>query len=153
MHLKELQGLLDQISKIVSFPLAVVDFISEVCVLSLEQVHDWQDLSIVWHESFSDGVGASNEGLQDFECDSDNFWVSSVQSSLNWNNQLGNNWQDLGSSLLKHIKNTLDGKESVWVHFLSNTLEKDWQVMMVVELLNFYFPVDFVLRSMLDGYW
>lgn len=153
MHFEQLEGLLNQISEVISFPLAVINFITQVGVFGLEQVHDWQDLSIVRHKGFSDGVGASNKSLQDFQSDTNNFWVSSVQSSLDWNNQLGDDWQDFGSTFLKHVENTLHGEESVWVHFLSDTLEKDWQVVMVVELLNFYFPVDFVLGSVLNGDW
>jgi len=153
VHFKEFECLLNKVSEVISFPLAVINFITKVGVLGLEQVHDWQDLSIVWHKSLSDGVGTGNESLQDFKGNTNNFWVSGVQGSLNWDNQLRNDWQDLGSSLLKHIKNTLDGKESVWVHFLSDTLEKDWEVMMVIELLNLNFPVDFVLGSVLNGDW
>ena len=48
MHLKELEGLLDQVSEIVSFPLAIVNLVTKVEILSLEQVHDRQDLSVVW---------------------------------------------------------------------------------------------------------
>ena len=73
--------------------------------------------------------------------------------TLNWNNELWDDWEDLGSTLFKHIENSLDGEESVWVLLLSHTLEEDWQVVMIVELGNIDLPVDSVLRSVLDGDW
>ena len=144
MHFKKFKGLLDQISEVVSFSLTVINLVTEVSIFGFEQIHNWKDLSVVWHKSLSNGVGAGHEGLQDFQGDGDNLWVPGVQSSLNWDNELGDDWQDLGSSLLEHIKNTLDCEESVWVHFLPNALEKDWEVMVIIQLLNLYLPVDFV---------
>ena len=108
MHLEELESLLNKVSKIVALPLAVVDLVPEVCIFGLEQVHDWQDLSVVWHQSLANGVGAGYEGLQDFQGNCDNLWVSRVQSSLDWNNKLWDERQNFGATLLKHIKNTLD---------------------------------------------
>lgn len=83
--------------------------------------------------------------MQDFQSDSDDLWVTSVQGSLNRDNELWDDWQHFGSTLFEHVENTLHGQESVWVHFFSNTFEKDWQVMMVVKLLDLDLPVDLVL--------
>ena len=47
----------------------------------------------------------------------------------------------------------MNGKESVWVHFLSDTFEEDWKIMMVIELLNVDFPVDLILWSVFNGNW
>ena len=73
--------------------------------------------------------------------------------TLDWNNELRNNWKYLSTSLFEHIKDTLHCEEPVWVLLLSDALEEDGQVMMVVKLLNFNLPVDLVLRAMLNGNW
>ena len=56
MHLEQFERLLDQVTKVVRFPLAIINFISQVVVSSLEQVHNWQNLSVVWDEGLTDGV-------------------------------------------------------------------------------------------------
>ena len=89
--------------------------------------------------------------MQDFKGDSNNFWVSGVQSSLNWDNQLRNDWENLGTTFLEHVEDTLDSKESIWINLLSDTLEENRKVMMVIQLLDVDFPVDFVLWSMFNG--
>ena len=48
-------------------------------VLVLEQVRAGQDLAVVGHEGLTDGVAASDEGLQDLEGDRDNLGVTGVQ--------------------------------------------------------------------------
>ena len=77
-------------------------------------------------------------------------WVN-MFLTLNRDDQLGNNWKDLSATLLKHIKDTLDGEESVWVLLFTDTLKEDWEIMMIVELLDLHFPVDAELRTVLDG--
>lgn len=62
-----------------------------------------------------------------------------------------NDGKHLSTTLLKHIKNSLNGEESVWVLLLSDTFEEDGKIMMVVKLLDLDFPVDLVLRSVLNG--
>lgn len=154
MHLEQFQGLLNQITKIVSFSLTVVNFVTQVGIPRLEQVHDGQDLSIVWHECLTDGIGAGDECLQNFQGDGDDLWITRVQRRLYWDNELWDDGQDLGTALLKHVEDTLDGQEPVRIHFLSDTLEEDRQVVMVVELLDLDLPVDLVLwRVMLDCHW
>lgn len=64
---------------------------------------------------------------------------------------MGNNGEDLGSTLLKHVEDTLDGEESVGIDLLTDTFEENGEVMMVIELGDINFPVDFVLRSVVDG--
>jgi hypothetical protein len=71
--------------------------------------------------------------------------------TLNGNDKLGNDWKHLSTSLFEHIEHSLHSEESVWVLLLSNSLEEDRKVMMVVKLLDLDFPENFVLGSMLDG--
>ena len=153
MHLEQLEGLLNEVSQIHSLSLTVIDLVSDVGVLDLEEVHDWQNLPVVRHEGLADGLGAGNESLQDFQSDGDDVNVSGVQSSLNWDDELRNNGKNLGTSSLKHIENALNSKESVGVHLFTDAFKEDWQVVMIVELLNFDLPLDLVLRTMLNCNW
>ena len=79
VNFEHLEGRLDQFSKVLPLSLAVVDLVTEVVVLGLHQVHDWQNLTVVWHQGFSDSVRAGDQTLQDLKGDSDNFWVACVQ--------------------------------------------------------------------------
>jgi len=63
---------------------------------------------------------------------------------------LGNDGENLGTTLLEHVKDTLHGKEAVGVLLFADTLEEDGQVMMVIELHNIDLPLNFVLRAMLN---
>jgi hypothetical protein len=45
----------------------------------------------------------------------------------------------------------LDGEESVGVHLLTDAFKEDRQVVMVIELLDLDLPLDFILRSVLNG--
>jgi hypothetical protein len=72
--------------------------------------------------------------------------------TLDGDDQLGDDWEDFGSTLFQHIEDSLDGEETVGVLLLSNTLEKDREVVVVVELLDLYLPVDLKLGTVLDGY-
>jgi len=151
MSLEELEGHLDEVTQVGSLSLSVVDLVSEVIVLSLEEVEDGEDLSVVGYESFADGVGAQDEGLEDLEGDLDDLGITSVEGSLDWDNELGDDGKHLGSTLLEHVEDTLDGEESVGVNLLAYTFEENGEVMMVIELGDIHFPVDLVLRSVLDG--
>ena len=49
MRLEHLEGLHDKVTKILALTLGVVDHVTLVLVLGLEQVHDGEDLTVVWH--------------------------------------------------------------------------------------------------------
>ena len=102
-------------------------------------------MSVVWHESLSNSVRACNKGLQDFEGNGDDLWVSGVEGGLDWDNQLWNDWKYFSTSLFKHVEYSLNGKESIWVHLFSDSFEEDWQVVMIIQLLDINFPINFVL--------
>lgn len=62
-----------------------------------------------------------------------------------------NDWQNLSTTFLKHVKDTLNSEESIWVLLFTNSLEENGQVMVIVKLLDFNLPVDTVLGTMLNG--
>lgn len=79
--------------------------------------------------------------------------ILNILLTLDWDDELWDDWKDLGSALFEHIEHSLHREESVWILLLSDTLEEDWQVVMVVELSNINLPVDSVLGSVLNGDW
>jgi len=151
--LEHLEGLLDQVTQDELLALRVLDLVSNVHIVLLEQVHDWEDLTVVWDESLTDGVGASNQDLQDLEGDGDDLWVTGVQRGLDWDDELWDDWEHLGATLLQHVEASLDREETVRVLLLADTFEEDWQVVMVVQLHNVDLPEDLVWWSVLDGDW
>ena len=79
--------------------------------------------------------------------------LQQIYLTLNGDDELRNDGENLSTALFEHVKDTLNGQESVWVLLFTNTLEENWKVMVVVKLLNFNLPVDSVLRSMLNSNW
>ena len=71
--------------------------------------------------------------------------------TLDGDNKLRDDGEDLSTTLLKHVEDTLDGEESVRILLLTDALEENGQIMMIVELLNLNLPVDAVLGTVLDG--
>jgi hypothetical protein len=71
--------------------------------------------------------------------------------TLDRNNKLRDNWENLGTALLKHIKDSLNSQEAIGILFFSDALEKNWEIVVVVKLLDFYLPVDPKLRTMFYG--
>ena len=136
------------------FSLAVVNFISNVCILCFEQIQDWQDLSVIWNKGFSNSIRACHQSLQNLKSDCYIFWVSGIQSSFDWDDQLRNDWQHLCSTRFKHIKDSLNSQESIWVHFFSDSFKEDGKIVMEIKLLSVYFPVDLVLwTKVLNSDW
>jgi len=66
---------------------------------------------------------------------------------------LWNNWKNFSSTLFKHVEDTLNSKESVWINFLPYSFKEDWKIMMVIKLLDINFPINFVLWTMFNGNW
>lgn len=76
--------------------------------------------------------------------------VTGVKCRLNRDNELGDNGEDLSITLLKEIEDTLNGKESVRILLLTDTLHEDRKVMMVIKLVDFDFPGNLVGGTVLD---
>ena len=74
-----------------------------------------------------------------------------MQLTLDGDNELGNNWENLGTTLLEHIEGSLHGEESVWVLLLTDALEEDGQVVMVVERHDVNLPEELVGGTVVDG--
>lgn len=153
MLFKQLKSELDQISQVAHFSLTVVNSITYVGILCFEQIQNRKNLSVIWHKSFTDSIRASNQLLQDFQSNCNYFWISCIQGSLDRNNKLWYNRQNLSTSFFQHIKYTLYCDEPVWVTFLSDSFKENRKIMVVVELLDMNFPVNFVLGTMFNRDW
>jgi len=73
-----------------------------------------------------------------------------IKLTLNWDDQLGNDGEDLGTTLLEHVEDTLHSKEAVGVLLFADAFEEDRQVMMIIKLHNIDLPLDLVLGSVLN---
>lgn len=150
MCLEHLECLHDEVTKVLSLALAVVDGITLVQVLGLEQVHDWQDLTVVWHKGLTDGITALDKRLQDVESSGNNLGITGVECRLDGNDELRDDGEDLGLAVSEQIEDTLDSKESVWVLLFTDSLHEDGEVVMVVELVHLNLPCNLVGRAVLN---
>ena len=85
VHLEQFERCNDHVTQALTLALAVVDLVSLVQVLGLEEVHDGEDLTIVGHEGLANGVTAEDEVLQDVEGSGDDCGVTGVQSRCTHN--------------------------------------------------------------------
>lgn len=70
--------------------------------------------------------------------------------TLDGDDELRNDGEDLGTTLLEHVEDALHCEETVWVLLLTDALEEDGQIMVVVQLLDLNLPIDTVLGTMLN---
>jgi len=120
MCLEYFEGLLDQVAKVQSLALRVIDLVSQVHVLGLVEVEHRQDLSVVGYEGFTDGVGAHHQCLEHFQSDLDDLDVAGVQCgyskgltkmvklTFDRDDQLGDDREDFSATLFEHVEGTLD---------------------------------------------
>ena len=76
---KHFKGRLDQVSQVLALSLAVVDLVSKVDVLDLHQVKNGKDLAVVGDQGLADSIGASDESLENLQCDRNDLWIARVQ--------------------------------------------------------------------------
>ena len=79
VHLEHFERLLNQIAEVLLLALRVVDAVTNVQVLLLEEVHDRQDLTVVRHKSLTDGITAGDKGLEDVQGSGDDVGITGVQ--------------------------------------------------------------------------
>ena len=77
--LEHLERLLDQVAQVLLLALRVVNAVTNVQVLLLEEVHDREDLAVVGHEGLADRITADDESLEDVQGSGDNVRITSVQ--------------------------------------------------------------------------
>ena len=80
-------------------------------------------------------------------------WLNSETEcilTLNRDDELRDDGEDLGLAVHEQIANTLDGKESVRILFLTDALHEDRQVVMVVQLAHLNLPGNLVGGTVLN---
>jgi len=117
--LKDLQRLLDEVAHVFPLLLAVVDAVTRVQVLVLEDVHDGEDLAVVWDERLAHQVGGHHQVLQDLERGAQHLVVPHAQGVLDGDDELWDDWEDLGASVLQHVVNALACEELIGVGCLA----------------------------------
>ena len=73
-----------------------------------------------------------------------------VRLTLDRDDELGDNGEDLSLAVLEEVEDTLAGEEAVGLLLLADTLHEDGEVVMVVELLGLNLPLNHVGRAVLD---
>jgi hypothetical protein len=99
-------------------------------------------LSIVWHESFADHISRLDQVLEHLERRRNHVDVASIQclcirrDTLDWDNQLRDNGEDLVASLVQKVVDALTRQKGVRLFGLAQTREKEREIVVVVQLLN-----------------
>lgn len=63
--------------------------------------------------------------------------VFHVQCILDGDDELWNNWKNLGTAMLQHVMNPLSCKELVRMCCFTESVKEHWQVVVVVKLFDF----------------
>ena len=154
VHFQLFQRLNDQLAKIDPLSLAVVKFVSQVVVFIDKHVQHRQDLTVVRHQRLADQscpAGdrhvAVHQRLQDLEHLDDHVLLAGVEGRLDRDDELGNHGEHLVGTRFQHIHDTLLRHKGIRQFLLSQTVKEDWQIMVEVELLDFYLPRQSVRHS------
>jgi len=144
----------DEVTQRLALLLRIINPVAKVLILRLEEIEDRQYLTVVWHKSLTDHLARHDHLLQHLEHGADDLGVARVQGRLDWNNQLRDHGQDLRAAVLQHVVHPLHCKEAVWLLLFAQAVEEDWEVMVVVKLLDVDLPADAVVHAAmlnLDG--
>lgn len=144
MLLQRLKRLLDEVAQVDLAALSEVDLVAHVLVLVLEDVQHWQNLPVVRHERLADRLRTHDELLHDLERDGDNVGVARVQRScalgrartFDGDDELRDDGQNLGAAVLEQVEGALQGEEAVGLLLLSDAVEEERQVVVVVQVLD-----------------
>jgi hypothetical protein len=58
--------------------------------------------------------------------------MKDIKLTLNRDDKLRNDGEHLGTTFFKHIKDTLDSEETVWVLLLSDAFKENGEIMVIV---------------------
>lgn len=81
MRLKDLQGLLDQVTQNAALSLRVLNFVTDADTTLLKEIQHWQNLPVVRDHCSAHSIWTSYQHLQDFQSNLNNLRVTSVQGS------------------------------------------------------------------------
>ena len=73
-----------------------------------------------------------------------------AQLTLDGDDELRDDGEDLGVSACQKVKDSLNSKESVWVLLLADTLHEDWEIVMIIKLVHLNFPLNLVRLTVLN---
>ena len=90
-----------------------------------QQIHNRQDLAIVWNESLCNCLGGFDEQLDFLKGLDHDLLALGLQGILDRNDQLGKNWENLVFSAFDELIAATIGKELGWLIRLLETLKED----------------------------
>lgn len=61
---------------------------------------------------------------------------------------MGDYWQNFVVANFEHVLHALYSQKAIWVLLLSDTIEENWEVVMVIELLHVNLPANYVLDTL-----
>ena len=87
------------------------------------------------------------QGVQDIrggggDCAASYLCVPCVEGSLDGNDELGDDWQDLAASCLEHVLYPLHCQELVGLLCFPHPIEEDGQVVVVIQLAHIHLYID-----------
>ena len=112
-----------------------------------EEIHDWQDLSVVGNQALREHIACLDEVLQVDQSFDNDLRLLGVEGLLDGDDQLGKHWQDALLAGLDQRGQALVRQELVGVLGLAKTVEEDGQVVVVVKFLNLYDPSDLAMGT------
>lgn len=62
--------------------MGVFDLVADAAVAVSENVENWQDLAIIWHQGFSDHLSGKDQFLNNFKHGGDYFRVAGVEGGF-----------------------------------------------------------------------
>jgi hypothetical protein len=75
------------------------------------------------------------------------FKRSNSKLTFDRDDQLRDDREDFSATLLQHVEGTLHRQESVGLMLLADSLKENGQVVVIVQLINSYFPLNDVLHA------
>ena len=147
MCLEQLQSLLDQVAENHALSLVVHDTVTKVDVAILENVQHGQNLAVVGHQSLANHLTGNHKLLDDLQHNHYHNGVTGVESSLDRDDELRDDREDLGAAMFEHIEGSLNRDETVGLLLLAEAIKENREVVVVVKFLNVNLPLDLVPHS------
>lgn len=138
-----LQSFLNQITDALRRIPSALDDISEVPLLVLEEVENWQNLLQVGHQSLAHAVSRPHQMLQGSQGGAHHLVVFGVHGIPDGDDELGQDGQDPGASPVQHVTDPVLGEEIEWMLGLGEAVKEQRQVVLVVQFLDVHHPLDF----------
>jgi len=138
----EFECLLNQFANVIRILLRIVNLVSEILVFVAHKIQNGQDLTVVGHQSFSHSITRLHQKLDLLQCFHNDFLVLRLEGTLNRNDKLWQDSQNFVFASNDKLVTAAVSQELGRLCRLSETLEEDGQVVVVVEHLDLDLPLN-----------